>query len=437
MSEKYKDFFKGKTCTVMGLGLLGRGVGDVAFLAKLCKKVYVTDMKTEQELQTSLDALREYDNIEYVLGKHENFLFENKDFIIKGAGVRLDNPFIAHAQTEGIPIYMSTALFAYLSGIKTIGVTGTRGKTTTSDMIYETLRFAGQRVILGGNIRGVSTLSYLSEAHTYDCAVLELDSWQLQGFNSLKISPDISVFTTFYPDHMNYYDGDMEMYAYDKATIFRYQEEGDFAIATKEVWDVIKNTEINTKATRIIAEALPKDFPLKVVGQHNLLNGGLAKQACLAYGIKESIVEESLSRYKGVEGRLQFIREHNNRRFYNDNNATTQEATMAALTSFDPKNVVLVFGGADKGLSAEKVVNYVVSNNIRAVLIKGTGTDKITGQLPNVPVVGSMTEAMQNAVSMSKEGDNIVLSPGFASFGVFKNEYDRNDQFVEFVNQLR
>ncbi|MCL2474210.1 MAG: UDP-N-acetylmuramoyl-L-alanine--D-glutamate ligase, partial [Alphaproteobacteria bacterium] len=395
MSKRYEDFFKGKTCTVMGLGLLGRGTGDVAFLAKLCKKVYVTDMKTEAELKTSLDALKEYDNIEFVLGKHENSLFENKDFIIKGAGVRLDNPFIAHAKNEGIPVYMSTALFAYLSGIKIIGVTGTRGKTTTTNMIYEALRFAGQRAILGGNIRGVSTLSYLHEAHTYDCAVLELDSWQLQGFNTLNVSPNISVFTTFYKDHMNYYDGDMEMYAYDKGTVFRYQKEGDFAIATEEVWEAVKDVKIDSKAKRIVAKALPEDFPLQVLGEHNRLNGGLAKQACLAYGIKEDVVEEALRQYKGAEGRLQLIREYNKRRFYNDTTATTQEATMAALTSFDPKNVVLVFGGADKGLPVDRVLNYVISNNIRAVLIKGTGTDRITGQLPDTPVAGSMAEAMQ------------------------------------------
>src|SRR5262249_50287359 len=152
----YKQFFEGKTVTLLGLGLLGRGVGDAAFLAQHCKKLYITDNKSAEELQPSLDKLKDFKNIEYFFGDYNAQIFSSVDFVIKGAGVRLDNPAIAHAKKHGVPIYMSTALFAHLSPLPTIGVTGTRGKTTVTCMIADILKRGGKKVLLGGNIRGVS-----------------------------------------------------------------------------------------------------------------------------------------------------------------------------------------------------------------------------------------------------------------------------------------
>jgi UDP-N-acetylmuramoylalanine--D-glutamate ligase len=143
----FRTFFKGKKVTVVGLGLLGKRLGDIAFLAESGAKVLVTDLKTAKELAPSIKKLRKYKNIKYVLGKHRLEDFENCDFVLKGQGVALDSPYIAHARKKGIPIEMDESLFAKLAPkIKIIGVTGTRGKSTTTILIYEILKRAGLRV---------------------------------------------------------------------------------------------------------------------------------------------------------------------------------------------------------------------------------------------------------------------------------------------------
>jgi UDP-N-acetylmuramoylalanine--D-glutamate ligase len=434
--QSFTAFFKDKTVTLMGLGLLGRGVGDAAFLAAHCKKVYVTDTKSADELRVSVEALKNYNNIEFILGGHDTKIFEDVDFVIKGAGVRLDNPYILHARKNNVPVYMSTALFASLSSIKTIGITGTRGKTTVTCMIADILKRAGKKVLMGGNLRGISTLALLSEADQFDYAVLELDSWQLQGFDDLGISPNIGVFTTFYPDHMNYYDGDMARYLCDKTAVFRYQKKGDALITTPEITELTEHEHEDYPAHWVVAKPLPPSFQMKVPGEHNLLNAGLAKAVGAVCGIDDKIVENALHQFDAVEGRLQFVGEWEGRRFYNDSNATTQDATMAALKAFPSSSIILIFGGADKGLPIDLLLGHISSAPIRCVLIKGTGSDRVLQEKPDIPVVGSMQEAVKKAVETSNAGDNIILSPAFASFGVFKNEYDRSDQFMTEVKNL-
>jgi len=434
--ESFLDFFKDKTVTLLGLGLLGRGVGDAAFLARYCRRVIVTDLKNADELAASLEALKEYKNIEYVLGKHEKASFTGIDFVIKGAGVRLDNAFIKHAKDNKIPIYMSTALFAFLSPLKIIGVTGTRGKTTTTYMIVDILKRGGKKILLGGNIRGLSTLAFLADQNSYDYAVLELDSWQLQGFDDLKLSPQISVFTNFYPDHMNYYDGDMARYLHDKISIFRHQKSADVLITTQAIAELMKRERETIKSQCSVVRPLPSSFALKVPGAHNLINAALAKGVGEVCGIEENLIEDALHEFAGVEGRLQYAGAWNNRVFYNDSNATTQEATLAALSSFPPQALVLIFGGADKGLPVVRLISFIKNNKIKCVLIEGTGSARILKDLPDLTSVRTMREAVQKAKDLSAPNDAIILSPAFASFGVFKNEYDRSDQFMHEISEL-
>src|SRR3989344_5055304 len=197
----YVDDFKNKRITVLGLGLLGRGVGDIEFLAGCGAKVLVTDKKTETELAESVAKLKQYRNVTFHLGGHKK-----EDF----------------------------AKCAIATGAKIVGVTGTRGKTTVAYMIYHCLKNGLKTALLGGNVRGVSTLAMLTDVKKGDIAVLELDSWQLQGFGDLKISPHIAVFTNLMPDHQNYYK-DMDAYFSDKANIFRYQHQGDALMVGRSV----------------------------------------------------------------------------------------------------------------------------------------------------------------------------------------------------------
>src|ERR1700739_343449 len=182
---------EGKKITLLGLGLLGRGIGDAEFLAKCDAHLIVTDVKSEAQLAESGERLKKFSNVECHLGGHREEDFSDADLVIKAAGVPLDSPEVALAKKHNIEVAMSTALFAKYAmetGATVVGVTGTRGKSTVTQMIYEALRASGKKVLLGGNVRGVSTLAMSLEVTPDTVCVLELDSWQLQGFGDLRIS---------------------------------------------------------------------------------------------------------------------------------------------------------------------------------------------------------------------------------------------------------
>ena len=196
----HRDFFNGKKITVMGLGLLGRGVGDTAFLSECGADLIVTDLKSEQELAPSLRELEGYQNIKYVLGEHRLEDFTDRDMILKAAGVPLDSEYIDTAEGAGIPVEMSAALVTKLADATVVGITGTRGKSSVTQLLYHILSEAGKDVHLAGNVRGIATLPVLDQVNKDSIIVMELDSWQLQGFGTSHISPHIAIFTTFFAD---------------------------------------------------------------------------------------------------------------------------------------------------------------------------------------------------------------------------------------------
>ena len=433
--------FAGKKITLMGLGLLGRGVGDARFLAKAGAHLIVTDFKTEEQLRSSLEALREFPNISFHLGEHRLEDFEGRDMVVKAAGVPLDSSYIAHAKTNHIPVRMSADLFAELAGVPIVGITGTRGKSTTTHMIAHILKATGKKVVVGGNVRGISTLELLGVVEPDTIAVLELDSWQLQGFNEAKMSPHVAVFTTFFPDHMNYYHDDMRTYFADKANIFLNQTESDTLVLGEQVAPFITEYKYQHKILSQVILASSKDLPkgttLKIPGEHNRYNAGLASAAVRALGVDDAIIKEALESFEGVEGRLQFLKEIKGVKIYNDNNATTPDATIAALRSFgDTKNIILITGGSDKGLNMNPMLEEISKHCKKVLLLAGTGTDRIKGELPGSEIFTSMSEATEAAFAAAEPGDILLLSPAFASFGTFKNEYDRNVQFVAAVASL-
>ena len=443
------NLFKNKRITVLGLGLLGRGVGDVEFLATCGAEVLVTDKKSDGELAESVAKLKKYPNVTFRLGGHQKEDFEKCDLVIKSAGVRLDSPEIAAARAAGVAVAMSTALFAkYASeaGAKIVGVTGTRGKTTVAHMIHHSLIRANKRTVLGGNVRGVSTLAMLPNVKKGDIAVLELDSWQLQGFGELKISPNISVFTNLMPDHQNYYK-DMEEYFSDKANIFRYQHQGDALMVGLSVSERIEAAQ--PPIAPHVPDSIPSDWKIKILGEHNRENASLANAALQALGLSDEEIKAGLESFEGVEGRLQLVREVNRVKIYNDNNATTPEATIAALealqgprgTNQEARNV-LIMGGSNKGLNMSGLVDTINRSCKCIIFLAGTGTEAFllahaSALLPqkNGPF-DSLDQAIQKSLDVATTGDTILFSPAFASFGMFKNEYERNDQFLAIVGRI-
>lgn len=449
IDPRHRSYFEGKKITVMGLGLLGRGVGDAKFLAECGAEVTVTDLKSAEQLRVSVEQLSAFANITFILGEHRLEDFENKDMILVAAGVPFDSPYLEHAKKQNVPLTMSAALFAQLSKVPMVGVTGTRGKSTVAAMIHHVLTsLTGEEIVLGGNIRGVSNLQLLKEVKEDSVVVFELDSWQLQGFGWAKISPQIAVFTNFMPDHLNYYKNDLNSYFKDKAQIFLYQDDHDVLVTTPEVLEKAKlfatKVDITLGQEVVLTDmsVLPEDFTLRIPGEHNRLNAALAFGALQALSLREEEILDSLSTFSGVSGRLEYMGEVDGVKIYNDNNSTTPQATIAGLEALgsDSPKVVLIAGGAYKDVDPSPLVFVLEKYCKKIILLPGSGTEHLLAALTSSSTdkvtVASLEEAVQKAREVSVQGDVLLFSPAFASFGMFANEYERNDAFVAIIEDI-
>jgi len=443
--QNYKKLFKGKKITVMGLGLLGRGLGYTKFLAECGAELIVTDLKTKEQLATSIKALNKFKNIKFILGEHRLEDFRGRDMIIKAAGVPFDSIYINEAQKNNIPIEMDVSLFAKCApDVMLIGVTGTRGKSMTTTLIYEILKanekFLKKNVYVGGNLRGMATLPLLKKVKEGDILVCELDSWQLQGFGDSKISPHISVFTTFMPDHMNYYKNSMEKYFDDKANIFKYQNKNDVLIIRP---NMKKLTPKSVKSKLIVINKKGLDsWKFIVPGEHQRENLACAVKVAEQLNIPTSKIKKVVSGFKGLEGRLELLKVYKGIKIYNDNNATTPEATIAGIEALksNKKNIILICGGSDKKLELNNFVKSVNKYCKSIVLIPGTGTDALINNYKlklNYEIGVELKDVVKKALAQAKKGDIILFSPAFASFGMFNNEYKRNDLFMKIIKKLR
>jgi len=429
----------------MGLGLLGRGVGDTAYMAAQgATEIIVTDLKTATELAPSMKQLEGYKNINFVLGEHRLKDFKDRDFILVAAGVPLNSKYLIHARENNIPLKQSAALFAELTDVPIIGVTGTRGKSTVTHMIYYALSKAtDKKILLGGNVRGLSNLQLLKEDMSQvSFAVMELDSWQLQGFGWSELSPRFAVFTNFMADHQNYYVS-MDDYFADKANIFSHQGKEDTLVTTPEVLTLAKakGFSFNQKITLADGVDLPPDFTLKIPGQHNRQNAALAALALRATGISDELIFSKLAYFPGLEGRLQYLGEIEGVKIYNDNNATTPIATTMALKAMaddgENKNIILICGGSDKGLETDELASLIVKTCQQVIVYTGTGSEKLKQALPpetRLVEHNTLAACVEAALAFAEPGTVILFSPGFASFGhEYKNEYDRNDKFLSLI----
>ncbi|MBI5078314.1 MAG: UDP-N-acetylmuramoyl-L-alanine--D-glutamate ligase [Candidatus Yonathbacteria bacterium] len=467
MSEmNYKTYFKGKKITMLGLGLLGRGVNVAKFLAELGAELTITDLKSAEALASSIKQLTKFKNIRYVLGEHRLEDFKSCDMVIKAAGVPIDSPFIAEAMKNKIPVEMDASLFVKFTPATIVGVTGTRGKSTVTHLLLHILaRVYPKHVFVGGNVRGMATLPLLKKTKIGDIAVLELDSWQLQGFGDAKLSPHISVFTNFLPDHLNYYKGDMSKYFDDKANIFKFQKEDDVLVLSEQVTRVVKkfswpslrpgrepagsesaDSKLKVKSEMLVARKsiVPKAWKIKIPGEHNRANIACVILVCQELDVPKDAIKKGVESFLGVPGRLELVRIVGGVMYYNDTTATTPDgnkAALEALASKKKKNIVLIAGGADKNLDYTDMARLVHKTVKGLVLIEGAATEKLLSLIPkktsySVYIVSSMRGALDAARVLARRGDTVLLSPGAASFGVFKNEFDRGDQFVGLVKNI-
>ncbi len=446
-----KDLEK-KRITVMGLGLLGGGVGLVRFLAKSGARLLVTDLKSKAALKESLDKLKDL-NISYILGEHRAKDFTDCDIVVKNPAVSLGSPYICLAREKNIPIESDVSLFLKLKNPQVIGVTGTKGKTTTANLIYEFLKEDYPCFLAG--VAGGSPFDFFERMTAKSIVILELSSWQLELLAIHKLSPHGAVITNIYPDHLNSYKT-FEEYICAKKNIFLFQKNEDFIVLNED--DSIVNKFRNEAKGEVYTfghkdiQKIKKIIPLERIllrGEPNLMNIVASLRVAKLYHIKNVRIKKVLETFKGVSYRQEFIRKLAGVSFYNDTTATIPEAAIATMKSL-ATCIILIAGGSDKNLDytlfaqeikkraaiKKRSISYIV-------LFPGEASEKIRNALrnaryseKNILAAKTMVQAVQTAFMRAKVGDSVLLSPAAASFGMFKNEFDRGNQFNAAVYNL-
>jgi UDP-N-acetylmuramoylalanine--D-glutamate ligase len=235
---------------------------------------------------------------------------------------------------------------------------------------------------------------------------------------------------------MNYYHGDMQTYFSDKAHIFSHQKEDDVLIVSTQAWGEIQERFEGTIESAITVVE-DEDISLRIPGAHNRVNALLAVEVCVSLDVGRKEARELTSSFEGIPYRLEFVREHEGVKYYNDSNATSPDAVIAALNSFPDSRVVLIAGGTDKELEFDELAQVLNEKKPDIIFLPGTATDKLMHRI-TIPYeeASSMKEAVEKAQMRAQKGGVVLLSPGAASFGLFQNEYDRGDQFRVAVQAL-
>ncbi len=432
---------------ILGLGQYphGSGVEAAVFFAKRGDGVVVTDLKSAKELSANVKRLSKYKNVRFVLGEHRLEDVRGAEIVVPNPRVRSDSPFFQEALRLGKTIESDISLFLSACKASVIGVTGTRGKSTTSTLIAEMLKTDGRRVWLGGNIL-VSPLTFLSKVRASDWVVLELSSWQLELTGRKGVSPSYAVWTNLMRDHLNTYAG-MEEYGEAKAQIFRHQNQDGIVFLPMDksfsaYADSAPGQVIRVGGEQTDAAGIVNSVHIKILGEHNKRNAEFAVAVAREVGVSMANIKKTLRTFPGVPHRQEEIAVIKGVRYINDTTSTTPDATIAALKTFIGRNSIhLIFGGTDKELEFEEVAKVMKRTKPLIYLLPGTAREKIVKALTKAKVVWSdalsLQDAMTHITSHVVRGDLVLLSPGCTSFGSFKNEFDRGEQFVKLVKKLK
>ncbi|MFP4011120.1 MAG: UDP-N-acetylmuramoyl-L-alanine--D-glutamate ligase [Spirochaetaceae bacterium] len=474
-----EESFAGQAVTVMGLGLHGGGAAAARFFAGEGARVTVTDLRSESELADSIESLEGLP-VRYVLGRHDEADFREADIVVKNPAVRRNSPYLALARR----IETDVSVFLARNPARLAVVTGTKGKSSTTAAIHHVLSRAGETAYLGGNITRspLDFLPDLAEAEHGATVVLELSSFQLgdlaltpAGIGAL--TPEVAVITGIYRDHLDYY-GTMEDYIADKRLVYAGQGPRDWTIARDDETGLSFLAETPSRpavlhddppealgTVRSEADATPTGaahayldgkhgiariahveeeiVPVEVSlrGFHmrrNLLAAGLAARLL---GISAPQVREATASFGGIAHRLEPVGEHRGIRFYNDSAATIPEAALAAVKSFE-EPVHLIAGGSTKNVDFAPFAE--ITRRVTALyLLEGSAQEAVLDAVEKgaseMPLYGpfhSLETAVAEAVSRARAGEAVVLSPGCASFGMFRNEFHRGDRFRDIVRGL-
>ncbi|OGH21464.1 MAG: UDP-N-acetylmuramoylalanine--D-glutamate ligase [Candidatus Levybacteria bacterium RIFCSPLOWO2_01_FULL_38_13] len=483
--------FKGKKIAVIGLGL--EGLSSALFLAKRGASVFVLDQKEEKDLdQEFLKILREKD-IKIISGKNYLDNLNKFDLIVRSPGVNIDKIQNSKLKSQNSIITSQTKLFFDLCPCPIIGVTGTKGKGTTSALIYEMLQKHGINAYLGGNI-GKPPLDFLDKLSEQSASrqggsvvVLELSSFQLQDFTQ---SPHIAVMLMMTSEHLDYHK-DTKEYVDAKRNILKFQTKDDYVILNKDypasresdihtdakmfyisrdnkveegcfvedgkiflsllngvgvatrMGNVRRKTSNNTGSDNVKRETIIDIRDILLPGEHNLENVCAAVMAALLCGVSKENIVKVLKTFKGLEHRLELVSNINGVRFYDDSFSTIPETTIAAIQAFkDPE--ILILGGSSKNSDFSELGRVIRdSKNVKAIIGIGVEWPRIKKRITNNELLITIVEGLrdmhsivQKAYKLAKPGDVVLLSPACASFDMFKNYKDRGDQFKKEVRRL-
>lgn len=494
-TPQHHDFERPARALVMGLGVHGGGLGVARWLLRQGVHVTVTDMASAEKLEKPLAALEQAAaeaaptgaSIRYVLGEHRAEDFTSHDMVVVNPAVRPDSPWLALAQEAGARIETEMSLFfAHCPG-PILGITGTKGKTTTATLTGAILHQSHPDTVIAGNLR-VSALEALAHITPTTPVVLELSSFQLMRLGMVGISPPYAAITNFSPDHLNYHHT-MEEYARAKQHIFIHQRNGGVlvlhhdeaafwlnlaqahadpansassatlrpAVTTFSLDPESGATCVLMRNGSVVCEGVTlfQSDDVHLPGLHNVANAMVAAVLAYRFGCPVETIRAAICAFRGVKHRLELVAEIEGVQFVNDTTATNPTATLAALASFDAP-IVLLAGGADKDLTFDAMAQAIVQRTKALVLLAGSATSNLEHALGRVlytaregsscqgdasplHVLGPYSDfgaAIVAAQGCAEAGDIVLLSPGCASFGMFRNEFHRGDEFRRIVTSL-
>ncbi|HHW68720.1 MAG TPA: UDP-N-acetylmuramoyl-L-alanine--D-glutamate ligase [Tenericutes bacterium] len=442
--------FENKKIFILGMARSGYEAAKV--LANLNNEIIITDAKDQDK-----DKVLELEKlgVKFIKTNEPIEIFdETFDFVVKNPGVPIDHPLILKAKELNIKVTneVEVAYSLLPSGTKIVGITGSNGKTTTTTLTYEMMKESGLRVHLGGNI-GIPMCALLNDVKPNDILVLEIAGHQLHDFINFKT--DVSVMTNLFEVHIDHFKT-FEYYKKTKTRIFDHHTINDIAIINKNNIDSIIETEnikskkiffsstdeadiyIKEKAIDFIGEKIINLNDIRIKGVHNYENIMCAITVAKQFGVTNEAIYNVLTRFHGVEHRLEFVNRINNRDFYNDSKSTNIKSTQIALGSFD-KPVILILGGLDRGHSFDELKPYM--KNVKYVICYGETKFRIkdfcdTNNI-NCTIVDDLKIAVKVSYNLSDEGDTILLSPACASWDQYDSFEQRGEEFKNSVNSLK
>jgi UDP-N-acetylmuramoylalanine--D-glutamate ligase len=449
---------------VLILGAARQGLALARWLSLHGAHVTLSDVHSEDELRVARESLAEY-QISWALGGHPFELLDSTDVLCLSGGVPLTLPIVVEAVKRGIPLSNDSQIFMEVVPCKTIGITGSAGKTTTTTLVGRMAKNAyGDKAYIGGNI-GDPLINYVDNMKVDDIAILEISSFQL---DQMTISPNVAAILNITPNHLDRH-GTMEAYTAAKARVLEFQSEKDAAVLghdDKGAWSLRNKVHgrLYTFSLNELDEGLNGTYlqdgllnlrdgdaylPLilreKILlrGDQNVSNALAAFAIGHASGFPLDAMLEAVEDFRGVSHRLELVRELNGVRWYNDSTATAPERSMAAIRAFD-EPIVLLLGGRDKDLPWEELVQ-LVSKRVDHVVLFGEAAEKIQKTVDslglgkkrfNVAHANGLHEAVLKAAEVAEAGDVVLLSPGGTSFDEFKDFAERGERFREWVQEL-